>query len=882
MSTEQKISTVIRTQLPDFITDEYETFIQFIELYYRYLEQSSNILEAGKVIERIKNLQYYQDIDKTIDDFLPIFYKSFLQGIPSRVVSDKRFLIKHILDFYRSKGTEKSYRFLLKILTGIQNLDFYYPRQDILKLSDGKWYIQKTLRLLHVTKDDVETDVDDTETIKEFIGTLVTGETSGAEAIIDKGEKFYEGGVLIEEITVSSVSGTFLGGETVSTTYTNSIGEQHTLTGIVQSGIIYKIRVINPGSGYSIGDPVVIEHPYGSGGYAEVSSITDGNVQNISVISGGAGFRVADFALFSASVGSGANAYVSLVDTSETVHPNTYNIVSSIIDLEANTAIGNTTYTNLSSSNANTTIANAMSYFTFSNTGPILVMTVSQAGSGYTSVPDIDVIANTRVRSLGIVGRIDIVSGGHDYAIGDELIFDQPLGGHGTGLKANVSSIGGNGGITGVRLRSMGGRTIGGTGYSMNFLPRITVNTAAGAGANLIVSAILGDGESLSPSVTTIGQILEIRVISGGNGYNTAPNINLTAIGDGTATANARVLVGLYTYPGRYINDDGMLSSYNFIQDQDFYQNFSYVMRSRESLPGYGRAVKTLLHPVGTKLFGERLIESSNTTNIHIIDSVSSNGVYQDNNYTPNVITFDGASYFTKDFSGFQNLTIGNSSTGFASVWFRVDSMPSDGTEMRLLSINTVSWLSIQNNQTAFANGSGSYINFRMATASNTTAVQITSDGDGAGLRANEWYHMAIGYDTNDANKSRIYLNYANATKTATVTGTLVDYSANIVTIGAKTNGGSPFIGDMAEFAFGNSYINVATSLNIFTQNSHYLPANLISTLRSNSSFRGVIFRSDAAHANDNWGTAGGQFTTITGTFTDSTRNPATDDIISE
>ena len=47
--------------------------------------------------------------------------------------------------------------------------------------------------------------------------------------------------------------------------------------------------------------------------------------------------------MISGSQGSGANAIVSLVNTDESVHPNTYNIVASLIGAEANTIIGNTT-----------------------------------------------------------------------------------------------------------------------------------------------------------------------------------------------------------------------------------------------------------------------------------------------------------------------------------------------------------------------------------------------------------------------------------------------------------------------------------------------------------------------------------------------------------
>ena len=89
------------------------------------------------------------------------------------------------------------------------------------------------------------------------------------------------------------------------------------------------------------------------------------------------------------------------------------------------------------------------------------------------------------------------------------------------------------------------------------------------------------------------------------SGYITAPDVDLTGSGDGTANANAVIVEGVFTYPGRYLTDDGFISSYKFLEDRDYYQPFSYVIKSTQSLSKYKQPLKDLVHPSGMKLFGQ-------------------------------------------------------------------------------------------------------------------------------------------------------------------------------------------------------------------------------------------------------------------------------------
>ena len=60
----------------------------------------------------------------------------------------------------------------------------------------------------------------------------------------------------------------------------------------------------------------------------------------------------------------------------------------------------------------------------------------------------------------------------------------------------------------------------------------------------------------------------------------------------------------------RYLNNDGFISDKKYIQDSRYYQNFSYVIKTGQTIDYWQDAVKKLLHPAGFAFFGQILIQS--------------------------------------------------------------------------------------------------------------------------------------------------------------------------------------------------------------------------------------------------------------------------------
>lgn len=637
-----KTTYLISSQVPQFVREDHETFVTFLEEYYKFLAQEGEMEYVAKNFTRFMdidiikdhiglnhpNLEDYEDYHA----FLQKMYDNFIYLIPSKVLADKAMILKHAKDFYRARGSEKSVRFLLRILLNKEineDFGFYYPKRDILRASDGKWYVEKSIRIKDINVDNTT----NTTAYTNFTNKTIRGLQSNATAIVETVDTYFENGQLITELKLSGSIRQFTDGEKIFCYYTEE-GLDKYLTANLFSGIITSVSLANGGTGYVEGSYVPVEGGGGSGGQIIISSVTKGTLTSVAVSFGGSGFRVNDAILITGGGGSGASANVLTVNTDETYHPNSYNIVASVISLEANTAIGNARYSNLVSSivdPANAWISNSMSSWSFANCGPIVSCLLINTGNNYTSLPTLSAQGNTVIRSLGILGRLEIVDGGLNYQVGNKLEFINPPGAYGFGASANVVSVAANGKITQVKFEGQTGQIVGGSGYDPLRLPSVNVSTTTGNGANIIVRSLIGQGDVIVVSTSEVGKILNLKLVSGGTGYTTEPTINLANMTSGSGgIATATIATGAYTYPGRYLNDDGHLSGYNFLEDRDYYQNYSYVVRVNASLKEYRKVLEDLTHPAGTKLFGQNLITPGQEieSTINIESAISNNKFY--------------------------------------------------------------------------------------------------------------------------------------------------------------------------------------------------------------------------------------------------------------
>jgi hypothetical protein len=120
-----QLSSVVSRQIPEFIREDYPTFVSFVEAYYEYLQDQGVDLSTAR------------DIDKTLDEFVLEFKKELAHNLP-QIQQDERFILTHIKDQYLSKGSEASYKLLFRLLFG-KKVELTYPGTQMLRASDGRW-----------------------------------------------------------------------------------------------------------------------------------------------------------------------------------------------------------------------------------------------------------------------------------------------------------------------------------------------------------------------------------------------------------------------------------------------------------------------------------------------------------------------------------------------------------------------------------------------------------------------------------------------------------------------------------------------------------------------------------------------------------------------
>ena len=563
ISNNYKTSLQVAKQLPEFIQDDnsYQTFVSFIEAYYQWLETAHTNNSANTVATTngqgvtyaSKNLLDYSDVDGTLDEFVDYFINDFLPYIPTDVLADKRKLLKISKELYKTKGTENSYKFLFRALFN-SSAEVFNTSDTILKASDGKWVITKSLR------------IDSIDTAWLLINNLkLFGETTKSYATVDyastTGSK--------TEAFISNIQRLFHSGEFVRVVDNNNLDvyfyenkfyiqnsgviippEATILRGKIV-GVISSIK-INPknrGQFYVPGDPVIITGGLNTGvvnpigATAIVGETTTGSITSINVLDGANGYRLppnSSINFLGGGIGfASAQAEINLLD--DTQQTTISYIINNTLGIAANVVMGNTNSPDLyycfkdpGVSNTNTKLIDAFNFTAFT-VGPIGSVHLINEGAGYSSSPNVTAsslyttdVGQSELKTLGILQTIQIVNGGTDYGNNDVI---RIVGGTGQGAYANIV-VNSTGAIVHVPYVFADGNTnptypLGGSGYTKNDVPKVEIDTNYGYDASLIIRGIMGDGAVLSPTTDRIGQISSITIINPGEDYISTPIVYL-------------------------------------------------------------------------------------------------------------------------------------------------------------------------------------------------------------------------------------------------------------------------------------------------------------------------------------------------------------------
>lgn len=292
---QDRLSSLVPTQLPDFIQTEYTNFIEFLKAYYQFLEQNTGAQEV------LSNIRQYSNIDQTSKELVEKFFNYYAHGYTKSDITDNNVILKKMLQIYENKGTEEGYRILFNILFK-ETIDFFYPSNYILKVSDGKW---KTGKFIRSIKNN------DQQNYYLFEDTEIKGLTSGTTALVTNVVKLNIGPYEVFEFEIDPISskGRFTGERIVATKAiidsSNNIVTAN-LSADIDGNLISRIIIgkdivgnqLRTRRGYSPGQILTVsdaaandENPGGSGALVKVKTVDSFyRIKEIEVLDPGVGY----------------------------------------------------------------------------------------------------------------------------------------------------------------------------------------------------------------------------------------------------------------------------------------------------------------------------------------------------------------------------------------------------------------------------------------------------------------------------------------------------------------------------------------------------------------------------------------------------------------
>jgi hypothetical protein len=144
--------------------------------------------------------------------------------------------------------------------------------------------------------------------------------------------------------------------------------------------------------------------------------------------------------------------------------------------------------------------------------------------------------------------------------------------------------------------------------------------------------------------VDSIGSVRKVSIDDFGINYESVPSVSIVS-SKGTGFSGTVSIGALAQSAGFYANNDGRLSTNKVLQDNHFFQNWSYVLKSEVVIDRYREIVRRLVHPVGTAMFGSILIKRCAHADLANASTLVSYEVPIIGHYTPYTFqTFDDLS----------------------------------------------------------------------------------------------------------------------------------------------------------------------------------------------------------------------------------------------
>jgi hypothetical protein len=253
LENEKKTSYLIEKQFPSLYRENGRELIDLVKSYYEFLEN-----DELQSVYNIRKIYQYRNIDTTLEKMLFFFKTKFLNGLFFE--EDIRFIIKHILDLYRRKGSKEGIELFFKLFFESE-VEVYYPSQDMFKPSTSQWKIGTYIQLYSTTNLNI---------FSNLINKKIFGDKSNASAFVDQIYFINVNNAYVPVIFLSEIKGEFIGFDTIYTT------EPYTIYGRVY-GSLRSVEIeknIAGTGGHEIGQIVEIRSDNGFGAKGLITQVS--------------------------------------------------------------------------------------------------------------------------------------------------------------------------------------------------------------------------------------------------------------------------------------------------------------------------------------------------------------------------------------------------------------------------------------------------------------------------------------------------------------------------------------------------------------------------------------------------------------------------------
>lgn len=251
------ISTLVPSQVPEYIRTNYQTFVQFIQAYYDYMDQTGVVVDISTI----------RDLDKSVDVFINHIKSEIAPKIPFDIASH-RFDAMHLRDLYDAKGSESSIKLLFRMLYG-KEAEVTYPSQQMLIPSDGRW---KQPNAIFVRFDG------DTTNIRDLIGQLITINNNGLkiQVFVERVEPVVILNGTQQQVVDPSIFQLYISKDYFGTIVTGAsvtaIVDTETFVGEILPSTT-KINIISGGQGFKVGEIYGINTKSGTGALLKINKV---------------------------------------------------------------------------------------------------------------------------------------------------------------------------------------------------------------------------------------------------------------------------------------------------------------------------------------------------------------------------------------------------------------------------------------------------------------------------------------------------------------------------------------------------------------------------------------------------------------------------------